>query len=94
MSRQQREAPELEAMMVRMHDALVRRCGDGELEALEALDNLVHEAHAALTLGVWRYRESPAQPSWTDVGRILGLTRQAAQQRFGQLRNVDSAGRP
>lgn len=84
-SKREREAPDLERMMVRMCNALVKRCERGELEALEALQNLQDEAHSALTLGVLYYRQSPAQASWTDIGRILGTSRQSAHERFGRF---------
>lgn len=78
-----REAPELEAMMDRMLRALTRRCGEGELEALEALQRLSFSTKAYLALGVCEYRASVAQPSWRDLGRILNMSGQAVQQRFG-----------
>lgn len=81
------EAPELADAALRMMRALARRAGNGELEALEALAQL--EAHVGLQLGaaVAGYRAfTPAHGadrySWTDVGRALNTTRQAAQQRF------------
>jgi hypothetical protein len=78
-----REAPEIAAACARMMGALVRRARDGELEALEALAMLHELAGAQLGSAVLGYRASPAQASWHDVGRILGMTRQAAHQRFG-----------
>lgn len=83
MSRRTREAPDLEAMLKRMIRALVSRCATGELEALEALQRLSGAMGQGLHDGARAYRSSPAQPSWTDMGRILGVSRQAACQRFG-----------
>lgn len=79
-----REAPELGAACVRMFRALARRAGEGELEALEQLSFLQDSLSMQLGAAVAGYREFPGGGySWTDVGRILGITRQAAQQRFG-----------
>ena len=79
----QREAPELGAAAVRMMRALARRAANGELEALEQLDALQAQLQTQLGEAVAGYREGPAQASWTDIGRILSMTRQNAQQRFG-----------
>lgn len=76
------EAPQLEAMMGRMMRALVKRAGQGELEALEALANLQGVLEAELGHAVAAYRSGPAHASWTDIGRILGTTRQTAHERF------------
>jgi hypothetical protein len=42
---------------------------------------LADHAEEVLRLAVWRCRESGM--SWSDVGARFGITRQAAQQRFG-----------
>jgi hypothetical protein len=63
-------------------DAVVRRLGGGDaLGALEAvvraragLDQLERQAVAGMREG---------GSSWADVGRVLGVTKQAAQQRYG-----------
>jgi hypothetical protein len=64
------------------HDTVVRRLDEGDpLGALEAvaaaragLDVLARQAVAELREG---------GSSWADVGRVLGVTKQAAQQRYG-----------
>lgn len=83
------EASELAGAVQRFLRALVRRAGEGDSEAVEAL-NAVHQATGqALTDGVRAWRafqpahNAPAY-SWTDVASLLGITRQAAQQRFGR----------
>jgi hypothetical protein len=81
--RREREAPELAGAARRMLLALARRAGQGELEALESLRDLRNESEAFLEMGVHLYRASPALSSWAEIGRLLGITRQAAQQRFG-----------
>lgn len=77
-----REATELAAAAIRMLRALARRAGDGELEALEALATLEDVASTQLGAAVAGYREGPAQASWTTIGQVLGMSRQAAQQRW------------
>ena len=83
------EAPDLAAAVARFLRALVRRAGNGDSEAVEALNSIHQATGQALTDGVRAWRDfAPAygsQPySWTDVARPLGISRQAAQQRFGR----------
>lgn len=52
---------------------LVRRSADAELAARSLLRDAVTSARAA-------------GASWADVGHALGMSRQAAQQRFGDTR--------
>lgn len=86
MARRKREyeATDLEAAAVRMMRALVRRAGDGELEALEALRDLQVLSGGMLQEGVRAYREGPAEASWAAIGEVLGTSRQNAQIRFGK----------
>jgi hypothetical protein len=79
-----REAPELAAAAIRMMRALARRAGEGELEALEALATLTDSAAMQLGAAVAGYREGPAEASWTDIGRALGMSRQSAHERWSQ----------
>lgn len=83
MSRQ-REAPEVAGAAARLMRALARRAGEGELEALEALRDMQITVGAYLALAVEGYRDGPAQASWTDIGEIMGTSRQAAQHRWGE----------
>lgn len=82
--RREREAPEVTAAAVRMMRALVKRAGDGELEALEGLVSLQAALDGCLDQAVHGYREGPAKASWAAVGEAVGVSRQAAQQRFGR----------
>lgn len=65
-----------------MMRALARRAGEGELEALEALAMLQDTLQAQLGAAVAGYREGPAEASWTIIGSTLGMTRQAAHERW------------
>ena len=85
MARREREAPEVTAAARRMMRALVKRAGDGELEALEGLVALQADLDKALEAAVHGYRTGPAQASWAAVGEAVGASRQAAQQRFGKV---------
>lgn len=83
--KREREAPEVAAACERMMRALARRAGEGELEALEALNVLQAKLQANLGAAVAGYRTGPAQASWTDIGKALNMTRQSAHERWGSL---------
>lgn len=89
-TKRQREATELGAASARMARALVRRAGDGELEALEELVRLQAVLEACLHQGVHAYREGPAEASWADVAAAVGTTRQSAHARFGAVQAVSA----
>lgn len=83
--RKYREAPELAAFLRRMGRALVRRAGEGDLEALSALLDSIAALEAAAGEAA-RALVDPDGPaySWGEVGREVGMTRQAARQRWGK----------
>jgi hypothetical protein len=58
-----------------------RRIARGDIEGLTTLAALADDIDHALTHAVTGLRE--AGYSWADIGERLGITRQAAQQRFG-----------
>lgn len=89
--REKCEAPALAGASRRMMRALVKRAAGGELEALEALFGLQGELAQAIQDGVDGYRQGPAAASWTDIGRVMGTTRQAAQIRFGGTKRPAAA---
>lgn len=87
--RKDREALELASFLRRMARALVRRAAAGDLDALVALvesrnaiDNAISDA--ARALHDWDDPGTHAGYSWSEIGRELGITRQAAQQRFSE----------
>jgi hypothetical protein len=66
----------------RIMRAYGRRVADLDIEGLKGLADLQKEVEAqvrqsAITLQAQGY-------SWGEIGRVLGITRQAAQQRFGK----------
>lgn len=80
--RERPECPELGAATRRFARALVVRAVEGDDEALEqlvAVRSAVDEAIVDAARGLNRFGYS-----WTRIGRILGTTRQAARQRFGE----------
>jgi hypothetical protein len=77
-----RETPDFAAMISRMIRAHGRRVAMGNLDDLkrlveirDELDEQIGEAARGL------YDEGH---SWGEIGRILGMTRQSARERFGR----------
>jgi hypothetical protein len=70
--------------------AMQRRLAGGDLESLPDLVALHEETGRLVTESVHALRAEPHGYSWADVGRVLGISRQAAQKRFGG----DGARRP
>ena len=69
-----------------------RRVGDGDVEALVLMVGLADEIDAAIDEAVKGLRARGY--SWAGIGSRLGISRQAAQQRWGQDRlepQVDAA---
>jgi hypothetical protein len=79
-NRPTREAPELGAMVRRMLAALVRRAEAGDLFALEQLAELRDQLPGYLARAAWGAHHGPAGYSYGEVGRELGVSRQAARQ--------------
>ena len=61
--------------------AYARRIATGYIDALEAMTDLSAEIDAAIGQAVTGLRGFGY--SWADIGTRLGITRQAAQQRWG-----------
>lgn len=81
--KREREAPEIGAMLDRMIRAMARRATGGELEALGVLRELRWKIDAAIAEGAQGAHEAFGF-SWTEIGRELGITRQAARQMYGR----------
>jgi hypothetical protein len=62
--------------------AYARRVADGDVEALILMTSLADEIDTAIGQAVTGLRASGY--SWAEIGSRLGITRQAAQQRWGQ----------
>lgn len=72
---------EYAAFARRMVRAYGRRVADGDVEALPALVALVDELEAAAQSAVNGLRDNYGY-SWTEIAARLGVTRQAARQRW------------
>ena len=62
--------------------AYSRRVADGDIEALTLMLGLSAEIDTAIGQAVTGLRQFGY--SWAEIGSRLGITRQAAQQRWGQ----------
>ena len=76
------ETPEYGQMVRRMLRAYGRRVGNADDVDLAELVKLRDEVDAVIASAVIMQRETWDR-SWADIGRALGITRQAAQQRYG-----------
>ena len=75
------ENDEYAAFARRVLRAYARRVADGDVEALTLMLGLSAEIDTAIAQAVTGLRGSGY--SWTEIGSRLGITRQAAQQRWG-----------
>jgi len=76
------ENGEYAAFARRVLRAYARRVADGDVEALTFMLGLSAEIDSAIAQAVTGLREFGY--SWTEIGSRLGITRQAAQQRWGR----------
>lgn len=63
----------------------VAKAGSGSVERIVALEALRSLTESTLQAAVLRAREN--RVTWAAIGQGLGITRQAAFQRFGQQAN-------
>ena len=87
--RQERESLELAAFLRRMGRALVKRARGGDMDALVALVDSRDALNAAIVAAAqalhYDYHDDHSGGySWGEIARELGITRQAARQRFGR----------
>ena len=76
------ENGEYAAFARRVLRAYARRVATGDVEALIAMTGLAAEIDTAISQAVSGLREFGY--SWAEIGSRLGITRQAAQQRWGR----------
>ncbi len=76
------ENDEYAAFARRVLRAYARRVADGDVEALILMFGLAAEIDTAITEAVKGLRATGY--SWAEIGSRLGVTRQAAQQRWGR----------
>ena len=77
------ENDEYAAFARRVLRAYARRVATGDVEALTLMLGLSAEIDSAISQAVTGLREFGY--SWAEIGSRLGITRQAAQQRWGRL---------
>lgn len=75
------ENPEYAAFARRILRAYARRISAGDVDALTDMTALVADIDNAIGQAVTGLRDTGY--SWADIGLRLGVTRQAAQQRWG-----------
>jgi hypothetical protein len=73
--------PNTIARYVRELRAMLRTAGDEDPEGFAAVDQLLRQAVAALPAAAELNRRQHGY-SWAELGRALGISRQAAQQRL------------
>ena len=76
------ENDEYAAFARRVLRAYTRRVADGDVEALTLMTDLAAEIDSAISQAVTGLRGFGY--SWAEIGSRLGVTRQAAQQRWGR----------
>ena len=76
------ENDEYAAFARRVLRAYARRIADGDIEALTVMTDLADEIDSAISQAVKGLRGFGY--SWAEIGSRLGVTRQAAQQRWGR----------
>lgn len=84
------ESDKFGAFARRIIRAYSRRVADRDIEGLAGLVALRDELDLAIAKAVVELHGDPY--SWADIGRVLGLTRQAVQARYGKRRFVASRG--
>lgn len=82
------ETTEYASMMRRLLASWERRLHDADEPDLAELAEFAHEVNTALQGAVAAWRDS--ERSWAEIGSALGITRQAAQQRFSRQGGVDA----
>ena len=81
------ENPQYAAFIARIIRAYTRRIATGDIEALTDLDQLATELQQATHQAVAALRACGY--SWAEIAARLGVTRQAAHQRFGDTNGTN-----
>lgn len=69
-----------------------RRVGDGEIDGLAELLALRDDVEQAAAAAVRALRAEPHAYSWQRIADVVGITRQAAMQRWPDARGARRAG--
>lgn len=76
------DSEELGPFVQRVLQSLVRRAERGDIDALVELRALERVTGAAVVAAARGLHGDPGRYSWGEIGRWLGITRQAAFARF------------
>ena len=76
------ENDEYAAFLTRALRAYSRRIASGDIDALTAMATLAADLDHAMSEAITELRARHGY-SWAEIGTRLGITRQAAQQRWG-----------
>lgn len=79
----ERQVPEFAGFVRRAIRAHGRRVGAADPEELAELVAMRATLEEAIATAVDGLRAAPREASWAEIARALGVTRQAAQQRYG-----------
>jgi hypothetical protein len=90
--RREVENPAFAAFLRRILRAYARQAGGGDLDALGDLARLLDEIDGHLVDVIAMLRHEPWSYSWRQIADALGISRQAAQQRFGKAGGARRAG--
>ncbi|SNY09765.1 hypothetical protein [Paractinoplanes atraurantiacus] len=77
------ENSQFDAFVRRILRAYARRVAAGDVESLTSLASLSAEVDTTIRLAVAGLRRAPYSYSWSEIADRLGVSKQAAQQRFG-----------
>src|SRR2546430_810415 len=77
------ENREFDGFVRRILAAYGRRVAAGDVEALRSLSLLAAEVDAVTRIAVAGLKKGPDHYSWSEIADRLGVSRQAAQMRYG-----------
>lgn len=83
-ARREVENAAFDAFVRRILRAYARRVAAGDVEALASLSQLSSEVDAVTRYAVAGLRKAPYSYSWSEIADRLGVSRQAAQMRYGE----------
>lgn len=81
-AKRERETPEFAGAVRRMIRSHGRRVANADVEDLAELVRMVDDLDAAVQSAVDGLRE---RHSWAEIGRALGVSKQAAYARYGRV---------